>query len=174
MNNELELSPEERKLFDEFYQARLAEVGAWDDTQELEIARDILAAVVNDGLTPTADGGASYVRRGGVDWTDPATMQAAQATMGQDDAPRPGAGRGQKRGKAELWQGVGVLVLVLLVAAWFLWPSGEEENASAGETTVEMTVEATEEIQPGEIEVVQTPVPTLEAELLADIVGGGA
>ena len=48
--------------------------------------------VVNDGLTPTADGGASYVRRGAVDWTDPATLQAVQATTGS-------GGRAQTRGR---------------------------------------------------------------------------
>jgi hypothetical protein len=173
MSDQLDLSPEEIKLFDEFYQRRLAEVGgAWDDAQELEIARDILAAVVNDGLTPTADGGASYVRRGAVDWTDPTTMQAAQATMGPDRPTPAPVGPAKQRGRSELWQGLGVLVLALLAGAWFLWPSGEED-ASAEATEVEVTAEATQVVRLPQGAVTQTPVPTLEAELLADIVGAG-
>ena len=85
-----QLTAEEAKIFDQFYQRQIAEAGgARDDAQELEIAQDILLAVINDGLTLTSDGGASYVRRGAIDWTDPATLQAAQATMSQTERTRP-------------------------------------------------------------------------------------
>ena len=59
MVNQLDISAESLRTFENFYQKRVSEAGgAREDHEELEIAKDILAAVVNDGLTPTADGAA--------------------------------------------------------------------------------------------------------------------
>lgn len=194
------ITAEDLKLFEDFYRRRLTETGQIkDDREELAVARDILQAVVNDGLTPTADGGASYVRRGAWDWTDPTTIQAAQATinsrserseaggrLGQTKANRRSPGGAPPRGK-EMLQGLGMLAAVLAIAGWFLWPTlfgqaepGEESQvepsttAAAAQTAGDELAEdslveagAAEPVGPG------APVPTLETELLADIVDAG-
>ncbi len=62
------LKAEDISTFERFYERRLAAGGgARDDFQELDIAREILVAVTDHGLTPTSDGGESYVRRDAVD-----------------------------------------------------------------------------------------------------------
>lgn len=168
------LSAAELKLFESFYQRRLAESGgARDDTDELEIARDILLAVINDGLTPTAEGGESYIRRGAMDWSDPTAIAATQATSssplpnGSGAKPRSMtmAGGGRTSGK-ELIQGILMLVAGLATAIWFFWPSGGAgkniEKTPVAEGTIEASAEAT-----------VTPIPTLESELLSDIVDAG-
>ncbi len=198
--NDLNLSAEELKLYEDFYRRRLAEAGhVRDDAEELAVARDILQAVVNEGLTPTADGGASYVRRGARDWSDPTTVQAAQATMaGGSEA---GGRKDKKKGRGsaitpvggaarskEMLQGIGMLAAVLAIAGWFLWPmlfgsdkGGQKETgsqapdgsaaaqAAADNRPVEDTSTETGDgvVGPG------TPVPTLQPELLADIVDAG-
>ena len=192
----LNLTADELKLYEEFYRLRLAEAGQIrDDSEELAVARDILQAVVNDGLTPTADGGASYVRRGARDWTDPTTVQAVQATLAgssesggrqktkkQKGRPSTGAPVGGSARNKEVLQGLGMLAAVLAMAGWFLWPTlfGQAEQsqdnrlenstasaatrAAAGGEAVEYTFE-----EAGPV----TPAPTLETELLADIVDAG-
>jgi hypothetical protein len=160
--NELPLSAEELRIFETFYRRRLAEVAGGavlDDAEELEIARDILLAVTNDGLTPDADGGVSYVRRGAMDWTDPATLQAVRATTGGGSRAQAGS-RGSK---SELWQGLLIVIVALLAGVWLLWPSGDGEAEEAEPTDEASSVLEDRGATP-------TPLPTLEAELLADIV----
>lgn len=172
MQNDLGLNSEDVKVFEQFYQRRLLEAGgASDDAQELEIARDILAAVVNDGLTPTADGGASYVRRGAVDWTDPATMQAARTAVGAGNNTRPQA-KG-KSGKKDLLQGVAFIALALLAIGWFFWPSGDDPATTSGEEDVALAAPGAQQGNDELFMPTPTPVPTLETELLADIVEAG-
>ena len=168
------LSAAELKSFDGFYQSRIFEAGgAKDDGQELEIAQDILRAVVNDGLTPTGDGGVAYVRRGALDWSDPATLQAAQASMTptRPVGPTPSS-------RKELWQGLAVLGLAILAAIWWLWP-GDEEVVEPGQSPQSIVVSdgtpltltsLGDSLQATET---PTPLPTLESELLADIIGAG-
>jgi hypothetical protein len=170
------LTAESLKIFDDFYRRRLAEAGgARDDAEELAVARDILLAVVNDGLTPTADGGASYIRRGARDWTDPATVQAAQATSSRAAKMRPPvAGGGPGRSK-ELLQGLGMLLGVVAIAAWFFWPSlfgGKTKPAQGQAATPAATATGSLAGAPGD-DRVPTPAPTLQTELLADIAGAG-
>jgi hypothetical protein len=170
-----DLNAESIKIFQAFYQRRLLEAGnARDDAQELEIARDILVAVVSDGLTPTADGGASYVRRGAVNWADPATMQAAQAAVGANSSTRSQAKKG-KSSQKDLLQGVAVVVLALLAIGWFFWPTGDDKGeVAAGEDVALAAAGPGGEAVDGEIFMpTPSPVPTLETELLADIVGAG-
>jgi hypothetical protein len=202
MSGDLNITAEELKLFEEFYRRRLAEAGqVRDDSEELAVARDILQAVVNDGLTPTADGGASYVRRGARDWTDPTTVQAAQATLaGSSDTGgrkgkkrkngRPTAGApvgGPARGK-EMLQGLGMLAAVLAIAGWFLWPTlfsqaEKGEDNQDGNSTANVSAQAAEGDESGEYTLKEagaeglvgpgTPAPTLETALLADIIDAG-
>ncbi len=160
---DLPLTAEELQVFNDFYRRRLSETSngaVLDDAEELEIARDILLAVTNDGLTPDADGGVSYVRRGAMDWTDPATLQAVRATTGSGSRGQAARSRGSK---SELWQGLLIVIVALLAGAWFLWPSGDGEAEE---------VEPTEEMRSSleDADATPTPLPTLEAELLADIV----
>ncbi|HID63190.1 MAG TPA: hypothetical protein EYP49_10685 [Anaerolineae bacterium] len=167
--DDVRLTAEDLKTFDDFYRRRLAEVGgARDDAEELAVARDILQAAVNDGLTPTADGGASYVRRqGAMDWTDPATIQAAAQVSS-------GSGRGKALCAAggcghvkDMLMGVAMLVGAMAAVAWFLWPRGAKgEGDEAGlMPTPAVTVEAADTSP--------TSLPTLESEFLADIVDAG-
>ncbi len=167
--NEQSLSAENVKVFNQFYRRRLTDAGnPQNDHQELEIARDILAAVVNDGLTPTADGGASYVRRGAVDWTDPATMQAAQAAAGSDTRSPAKKGRSSRK---DLWQGLAVVALAIVAIGWFFWPISEKAEQTVDE---EIALAADTDADGGEIFIpTPSPVPTLETELLADIVDAG-
>lgn len=175
MVTELNLSAESRSVFEGFYQKRILEAGgARDDAEELEIARDILAAVVNDGLTPTADGGASYVRRGAVDWADPATVQAAQAAIGTGNTPRSQTKKG-KSGKKDTLQGIGLVVLALLAIGWFFWPtSADQDEVLEGEDVALAAAQSGNETVGDDIFIpTPTPLPTLETELLADIVEAG-
>ena len=192
------LTAENLKLFDEFYKKRLAEAGSSvrDDAGELAVARDILQAVVNDGLTPTSDGGASYVRRGARDWSDPTTVQAAQATITGGEigsrtdkkkkgrllatvGPAGGAGRSK-----EMLQGLGMLAAVLAIAGWFFWPTlfGRADQAKGKSSTKETSVGAqaaadndTPVVEDGaaDSKMEVTPVPTLQADMLADIIDAG-
>ncbi|MBE7557313.1 MAG: hypothetical protein HS126_40265 [Anaerolineales bacterium] len=202
MSGDLNITAEELKLFEEFYRRRLAEAGqVRDDSEELAVARDILQAVVNDGLTPTADGGASYVRRGARDWTDPTTVQAAQATLaGSSDTggwkgkkrkngrPTAGAPVGGPARSKEMLQGLGMLGAVLAIAGWFLWPTlfsqaekrGDDQD---GNSATSVSAQAAEGDESGEYTLEEagaeglvgpgTPAPTLETELLADIIDAG-
>lgn len=165
------LSNEDIQLFDEFYQRRLAEAGgARDDSEELAIARDVLQAVVGDGLTPTPDGSVSYVRRqGAMDWTDPATVQAvAQVSGNGRGRARMAAGGGKtplggQASPKDLLMGVAMIVVAIGAALFFLGPkiTGNKARATPTPETTLM-VEAAD--------ATPTPLPTLESELLADIV----
>jgi hypothetical protein len=198
--SELKLSAELLKLFESFYRRRLAEAGgAQNDKEELAIARDILQAVVNDGLTPTSDGGFSFVRRGARDWSDPTTVQAAQATVreggesgrkkkkrgkGSPAAPVPTAGGRSK----EMLQGLLMMAGVLGLIGWFVWPmlfggdESQEASAESGAALAAEMAEASEEGPAGNSgdettgeagSMPVTAVPTLETEMLADIVDAG-
>ncbi|MHC4816286.1 MAG: hypothetical protein ACYTFN_24805 [Planctomycetota bacterium] len=171
--NDPNLNADDVKIFEQFYQRRLGEAGgAQDDAGELDIANDILAAVVNDGLTPTADGGASYVRRGAVDWSDPATLQAAQAAVGSGSrAPAP---KGTSR-KKELLQGAAIIMLALLAIGWFFWPSADADRQATADQDVVLAAAGPggEAIDGALFVPTPTAVPTLETELLADIVEAG-
>jgi hypothetical protein len=122
--SDIQLTAEDLKLFEDFYQRRLAEAGgARDLHDELDVARDILASVVSNGLTPQADGSVSFVRRqGALDWSDPATVQAAaQAapSSGGGRKPRLGAApaaAGGKGGAKDMLLGVGMLVGAIAIA----------------------------------------------------------
>lgn len=161
--SDLSISAEELQIFNEFYRRRLTEAAngtVLDDEAELEIARDILQAVQNGGLTPDADGGESYVRRGAMDWTDPATLQAVKATSaGGSSRPL----RRDRNRRSDMWQGMLIIGVALLAGVWFLWPSGHDE-AEPGETVEPIALAAEN------TEITPTPLPTLEAALLADIV----
>ena len=163
------LTGEDLKLFEEFYQRRLLEAGgARDDAEEWDIARDILLAVINDGLTPTAEGGESFVRRGAMDWSDPSTIQATQATSTGSNGRKPklvAAGPGGKVGAKDMLQGILMLGAGLLAALWFFWPKSD------GKAT-QITPEA-EETSVAAAQRVATPIPTLESDLLSDIVDAG-
>lgn len=164
MSADVQLTAEDYRIFDDFYARRLLEAGgARDDVDELEIVRDIYLAVVNDGLTPTADGGASMIRRSAMDWTDPSTVQAAQATTGNGTRKTKLPGAGGKSNTKEMVQGVLFLVVGLTIAIWYFWPRGASEEVDP--TPISETPETEE--------AVATPIPTLESELLADIVDGG-
>lgn len=163
--NDVKLTPEEQNIFDTFYQRRVDEARAGgSDEEELEVALDILAAVVNDGLTPTADGGVSYVRRGAMDWTDPATMMAAQSAVSGKNGRSPG----KQGGKNEMLQGILLMFLALGVGGYFLFFSGDtgEDDPMATEMATAATAEEAEAVNG----LTPTPLPTLESELLADIV----
>jgi hypothetical protein len=175
MNIEQAYSAENLRVFENFYQKRVSEAGgAREDSEELEIARDILAAVVHDGLTPTADGGASYVRRGAVDWADPATLQAAQTAVGVGSNARTPA-RKDNSGRKDLFQGLGVIGLILLAAGWFFWPAGAgSDKASRLDDVALAAARSGEESDGGIFVPTPTPIPTRESELLTDIVAAGA
>ncbi len=160
--SDLQLTPEERRVFDKFYQKRVDEARAGgSDIEELEVAQDILTAVVNDGLTPAADGSVSYVRRGAADWTDERMVSAAM-----DD--RSSGSPIKSKGKNEMLQGILLMVVALIAGGYFLLPGGD---SAPEEAEAIVTLEATEEAV--DISATITPIPTLEAELLADIVDGG-
>lgn len=164
------LTGEDLKLFEEFYQRRLLEAGgARDDAEELDIARDILLAVLNDGLTPTAEGGESFVRRGAMDWSDPSAIQATQATSNGYSGRKPksitaGPGGG-KVGAKDMLQGILMVGAGLLAALWFFWPKGDGKATQITPEAEETTVAAAQRVA--------TPIPTLESELLSDIVDAG-
>ena len=173
MSVEQKLNAAELQLFSDFYERRLAEAGsAKDDSQELEIAQDILLAVINDGLTPTADGGASYVRRGALDWSDPATLQAAKTTTGQKRIigrpPVRGGG-----GRKEILQGVGIIAIAVAAIVWFLWPAAGDNPATPADDGSQSEMEVIPETADLR-QTMPTPLPTLETELLADVIGAGA
>lgn len=164
------LTGEDLKLFEEFYQRRLLEAGgARDDAEELDIARDIMLAVLNDGLTPTAEGGESFVRRGAMDWSDPSAIQATQATSNGYSGRKPksmaaGPGSG-KVGVKDILQGILMLGAGLLAALWFFWPKSDGKATQITPEAEETTVVAAQRVA--------TPIPTLESELLSDIVDAG-
>ncbi len=166
--DEVRLTPEERKTFEDFYNARVLPAKNQGYAAELEAARDLLEAVVKDGLTPGSDGSQSYVRRGQQDWTDAATAAAAQSVAGAG-----GRGRSERRGRRpadggrrEMLQGALVLAAVLAVAVWYFFrPSGGETGQA--EEAEPAAITSIAEIESG---ATPTPLPTLEAELLADII----
>ncbi|MCP4996943.1 MAG: hypothetical protein GY934_24675 [Gammaproteobacteria bacterium] len=162
-------TPEEQQIFQKFYQRRVDESGAGgSDKDELRVAREVLEATTADGLTPTADGGVSYVRRKGADWSDPDVMNAARSEIegseGSGGSVKSGGG-----GNREMLQGVLIMVAVLLGGGyWFFFSGDSPEEAVAVDVTEEATEEATRARFSGEA--TPTPLATLEAELLADIV----
>ncbi len=164
--NARNLTPEEIKSFEEFYDRRLLEVGgarSYDD--DAEIVREMLRAVREDGMTPTADGGVSFVRRDGMDWTDPNAVEAARsATGGRRGAPTGGAGDGNPK---DMLMGVAVLVALVGGMIWWFGFRGNSEAVAADEPVEETAVAGAEAF------VMPTPVPTLESDLLADIVDEG-
>jgi len=161
MLDDIQLDSDDLAIFERFFERRLLEAGGGTDNREdLEIARDILLAAINDGLTPTADGGFSHLRPGTADWSDPATIEATQSATGKR---RPRAAGSRQSNRQELLQGLGALVVALIAIAWWLWPSGTGQSEEMMSATV--AAEAVGEATP-------TPLPTLEAELLADIVDG--
>ncbi|GIK42100.1 MAG: hypothetical protein BroJett011_59330 [Chloroflexota bacterium] len=163
------LNAEDLKLFEGFYQRRLRDSGGVrDDLDELEVARDILKAVMDDGLTPTEDGSESYIRRGAMNWADPAAIQATQATSTNSGGlkTRGMTAPGGKTSSKEMIQGILMLIAGLAVAIWFFWPAKGKEAPKTEQPTVESTVEFS-------AEATVTPIPTLQSELLSDIVGGG-
>ena len=91
--NDIILTAQEEKSYDAFFAGRKLEaLGELTMPQdELRFAQDLLEAVINDGLTPDSDGGVSWFRKDGLDWTDPAAVEARQQSMGQgkDDLYRP-------------------------------------------------------------------------------------
>lgn len=156
-----ELSGEELSQFQTFYRVRLASTlgkrtDAIEEAEELEFARDMLLAALNEGLTPGAAGEESYLKPDATDWTDPATLRATQAATG-GKLPRLGGGRLAVK---ELWQAAGALLAVLAILYWQFGPS---IWSAANEVTPEATSEAGGRTTP-------TPLPTLESELLANIV----
>jgi hypothetical protein len=171
--SDVQLTAEEFKLFEDFYQNRLAEAGgARDLRDELAVAQDILASVVSNGLTPQADGSTSFVRRqGALDWGDPATVQAAaQASTpsGGGRKPRLGAGpatAGGKGGAKDTLLGVGMLVGALAIAIFFFGSKLPGGNAAKPKVTITPSAAVVESA-----DATATPLPTLEAELLASIV----
>ncbi len=162
------LTPEEQQIFERFYQGRVDEAAAGgSDKDELRVARDVLGAAITDGLTPTSDGGTSYVRRKGTDWSDQDVMKAARNEI--EGGRSSGAG-----GSKEMLQGIAILILALFGGVYWFFFSGPEEVDKAGPATVVLaiTAEATEEaIDDGEG--AATPIPTLEADMFADIVDSG-
>ena len=157
--SDVKITPEARKIFQAFYDQRIREAGAaMDDQAELETARDLLRSIVTDGLTPTGDGGVSYIRRNAADWTDPATTLAAQAAAG-------GSRETGRRGQTDVIRTVLIFMGVLIFGGWyFFWSGGDGAETELDETAA---VEPAEEATASDL---TTPVPTLEAELLSDIV----
>lgn len=156
-----ELSGEELSQFQTFYRARLAHTlrkrtDAIEEAEELEFARDLLLAALNEGLTPGAAGEESYLKPDATDWTDPATLAATQAATG-GKLPRFGGGRLAAK---EMWQAAGALLAVLAILYWQFGPSSW--SATEG-VTPEATSGAGGRVTP-------TPIPSLESELLANIV----
>ncbi len=159
------LTPEERKTFEAFYDRRIRESATTPDhAGELRAAKDLLRAVIDEGVTPLGDGSVSYVRRGSVDWADPVTAAAAQAAS---DGSGKGAGSGRKavgRGR-EVFQGVAVMLAALLFVLYYWLSSGGGEPAETEVAAAVITPTLTIDIGAS-----PTPLPTLEAEMLADIV----
>jgi hypothetical protein len=171
--SDIQLTAEDLKLFEDFYQRRLAEAGgARDLHDELDVARDILSSVVTNGLTPQADGSVSFVRRqGALDWSDPATVQAAaQAAPSSWGGRKPRLGAapaaaGGKGGAKDMLLGVGMLVGAIAIAIFFFGSKFMGGNAAKPKVTTTPTVSAVKAA-----DATATPLPTLEAELLASIV----
>ena len=171
--SDIQLTAEDLKLFEDFYQRRLAVAGgARDLHDELDVAHDILASVTTNGLTPQADGSVSFVRRqGALDWSDPATVQAAaQAapSSGGGRKPRLGAGpaaAGGKGGAKDMLLGVGMLVGAIAIAIFFFGSKLSGGNTAKPKVTITPSAVVVESA-----DATATPLPTLEAELLSSIV----
>ncbi|MEM7028977.1 MAG: hypothetical protein AAF629_05250 [Chloroflexota bacterium] len=166
--NDILLTAEEEKSYEAFYTRRKQEaLGELAMPQEeLRFAQDLLSAVVNDGLTPDSDGGVSWFRKDGLDWTDPAAVEAMQQTMGQGKkrANRAASGGSNEGGLSDMLTGIGVLLAIILAGWWYFIGFGDgttEVDAAAQTPTVVTEVDSKS---------TPTPLPTLEAELLADIV----
>jgi len=164
MSSNVVLTPEDIQSFEEFYRRRLAEAGGSQSYEhDAEIVRDMLRAVREDGMTPTADGGVSIVRRGGMDWTDPGAIDAAQAATGKKGR---GASAGGEGGAKDMLLGALLLGAVVVGAIWYFGFRGKGEDVKAEDLMIEATTTAVSDAD-------LTPIPTLESDLLADIVEGG-
>ena len=165
--NEIILTTEEEQIYEGFYIRRkaeaLGEFAALHD--ELAFAQDLLQAVVTDGLTPDREGGVSWFRRGGLDWRDPQAIDALQTAMGQSSGRRATGSSSQgEGGLRDMVIGLAVLLAVAVGGWWYL--AGRQDGETAvveSEPDLASVVETPTEITP-------TPLPTLEADLLADIV----
>ncbi|MCP4359480.1 MAG: hypothetical protein GY796_15835 [Chloroflexi bacterium] len=115
-----------------------------------------------------------------MDWTDTDTMRAVQSVTGGDEANNSPAasknGAGGRIGVMGILQGVGVVAMLVIALGWFFWPSGSDEtNPEEMEGEVAYAASLEEAVDDGDMFVpTPTPIPTLEAELLSDVVGSGA
>lgn len=165
---DLILTIDEEKSYETFYTQRRQEaLGELAIPQEeLRFAQDLLSAVINDGLTPDSEGGVSWFRKDGLDWTDPAAVEAMQQTMGQGRkrANRAVSGGRSEESLSDILTGVGVLLALILAGWWYFIGFGDgTAEADAAADTPTMAAELDGDATP-------TPLPTLEAELLADII----
>ena len=163
--NDIILTAQEEKSYDAFYSQRklesLDELALPQD--ELQFAQDLLSAVVNDGLTPDSDGGVSWFRKDGLDWTDPAAVEAMQQSIGQGKGRSVPNGRSQG-GLSDMLTGIGMLLAIVLAGWWYFGGFGDgTDEVTAAIGTPALISETDSNATP-------TPLPTLEAELLADIV----
>jgi hypothetical protein len=165
-DDDLGITAKEELEFETFYRQRLETVGirpGGSEREELEAARDLLLAVVNDGLTPVADGSVSHVRRDAADWTDPETIKA-QLQVADRNNGRPFQPGRPARSRVDMVQGIVVVVVALGILVWFFWPSGAADSGAEPSPETMSTSDG--------LAVMPTPLPTLEAELLADIIEG--
>ncbi|MCP4359257.1 MAG: hypothetical protein GY796_14690, partial [Chloroflexi bacterium] len=115
-----------------------------------------------------------------MDWTDTDTMRAVQSVTGGDEVNNSPAasknGAGGRIGVMGILQGVGVVAMLVIALGWFFWPSGGDEANPAGTEGEVAYAASLEEASDSEAVFVPTatPIPTLEAELLSDVVGSGA
>jgi hypothetical protein len=82
------------EVFDDFYRWCLAEAGPHE---ELAIARDILQAAINEGLTPVVGHGVAYVRRG-----PPSRHKYARGSVTEETKQKLVAMIERRNGKIEL------------------------------------------------------------------------
>ena len=162
------LSHEKLQAFEAFFQTRLLQAGGGQSYErDAEIIRDMLRSA-RQGHTPTSGGGEAQVRPlSEADYTDPDTIDALQAAAGNDGDRQVNGGEG--RSARDLLPGVAVLVALVAGGMWwFLLRNG---------VTVEAETEVNEAVITATVTVdvigTPTPLPTLEADLLADIIGSG-
>jgi len=157
------ISAEERKSFEQFYNKRLVEAGGGRTfAADAEIVRDLLRAVREEGLTPTADGGVSFVRPGAVDWRAPGAVEATRAALAGNIADPTAGSTGDSK---DVLVGIVALVAVILGGLWYF---GAFSSSSAAADTAALTPTVTVDLTAA----TPTPIPTLEADLLS--VSGGA
>jgi hypothetical protein len=186
--DDTQLTADDIRVFEAFYQKRLAEAGPIrDDAEELAVARQLLDAAMHDGLTPMPDGSVANVRRhGGIDWTDEDSVEAAaDATNdgnGYDGGGGNGGGRptrrGRSKGRAVGASGnadpkdmiVGVLMVVAAIGAaiWFF-----TAKLGGGGTKPHVPPTAIAATTTGGVgedgDLTPTPMPTVASELLGDV-----